>query len=110
MESARLLDELIALSAELEADAVATLYRFGASRAYDEIVNQRLEVLQETPIPGYETWSAFLRRRQAPAMRTCRTVSERQETFRASSRAPRTCSERASTSSWSSRTATCSRR
>jgi len=81
VESARLLDELIALSAELESDAVATLYRFGASRAYDEIVSQRLEVLQETPIPGYETWSAFLRRRQAPAMRTCRTVSERQETL-----------------------------
>lgn len=81
VESAKLLDELIALSAELEADAVATLYRFGASRAYDEIVNQRLDVLQETPIPGYDTWGAFLRRRQAPAMRTCRTVSERQETL-----------------------------
>lgn len=81
VESARLLDELIALSAELEADSVATLYRFGASRAYDEIVSQRLEVLQEEPIPGFETWSAFLRRRQAPAMRTCRTVSERQETL-----------------------------
>lgn len=79
VESARLLDELIGLSAELESDSVASLYRFGASRAYDEIVSQRLEVLQETPIHGHETWAAFLRRRQAPAMRTCRTVSERQE-------------------------------
>lgn len=78
-ESANLLDEMIALSAELEADSVASLYRFGASRAYDEIVSQRLEVLQETPIHGYETWGAFLNRRQAPAMRTCRTVSGRQE-------------------------------
>ena len=81
VESAKLLDELIALSADLEADSVATLYRFGASRAYDEIVSQRLEVLNEAAIPGYETWSAFLRRRLAPAMRTCRTVSERQETL-----------------------------
>ncbi len=81
VDSARLLDELIALSAELEADAVATLYRFAASRAYDDIVSQRLGVLQETPLPGYETWGSFLSRRQAPAMRTCRTVSERQETL-----------------------------
>jgi uncharacterized membrane-anchored protein len=81
VESAVLLDELIALSAELEADAVATLYRFGASRAYDEIVSQRLAVIHETPISGYETWAGFLSRRMAPAMRTCRTVAERQETL-----------------------------
>ena len=79
VESAALLDELIALSAELEADAAATLYRFGASRAYDEIVSQRLQVVGETPISGYETWTGFLSRRLAPAMRTCRTVQERQE-------------------------------
>jgi uncharacterized membrane-anchored protein len=77
--SASLLDELIALSAKLEADAVATLYRFGASRAYDEIVTQRLAVVHEAPISGFETWSGFLTRRLAPAMRTCRTVVERQE-------------------------------
>lgn len=79
VESAALLDELIALSAQLEAEAVATLYRFGASRAYDEIVSQRLKVVHETPISGYETWTGFLSRRLAPAMRTCRTVQERQE-------------------------------
>ena len=78
-ESARLLDELIALSAELEADSVASLYRFGASRAYYEIVRQRLDVLHEMPVPGYETWRDFLSRRLGPAMRTCETVSERQE-------------------------------
>ena len=28
--------------------------------------------------PGYETWAGFLQRRVAPAMRTCRSVEERQ--------------------------------
>ncbi len=78
-ESARLLDELIALSAELEADSVASLYRFAASRAYYEIVLQRLGVLHEVALPGQETWSNFLGRRLRPAMRTCEAVSQRQE-------------------------------
>jgi uncharacterized membrane-anchored protein len=77
-DSQRLLDELIDLAAELEADAVAALHRFGASRAYDEIVGQRLAAIGERPISGYETWSAFLGRRLQPAMRTCRSVEERQ--------------------------------
>ena len=79
VESRKLLDELIALSAELEADAVATLSRFGASRAYEEIVAQRLSVLEETGIQGYEAWRAYLQRRIGPAMRTCRILQERQE-------------------------------
>ena len=66
------------LAAELEADAAASLYRFGASRAYDGIVEERLGALAEQVVPGYETWAGFLQRRVAPAMRTCRSVEERQ--------------------------------
>lgn len=77
-DSHRLLAELTELAAELEAEAAASLYRFGASRAYDEIVAERLAALGEEPVPGFETWSAFLRRRVAPAMRTCRSVEARQ--------------------------------
>lgn len=73
-----LLAELTELAAELEADAAASLYRFGASRAYDGIVDERLEALNETPVTGYDTWAGFLQRRVAPAMRTCRSVEERQ--------------------------------
>jgi len=73
-----LLGEFTTLAADLEADAASSLYRFGASRAYDEIVNDRLEALNETPWPGFVTWRAFLTRRLAPAMRTCRAVEERQ--------------------------------
>ena len=66
------------LAAELEADAAASLYRFGASRAYDGIVEERLNALDEEVVPGYDTWAGFLKRRVAPAMRTCRSVEERQ--------------------------------
>jgi uncharacterized membrane-anchored protein len=74
----RLLDELTALAAELEAGAAASLFRFGASRAYDEIVHLRLQTIGERPVAGYTTWSAFLARRMAPAMRTCTTLETRQ--------------------------------
>jgi len=76
--SQALLAELTELAAELEADAAASLYRFGASRAYDGIVEERLTALVEEAAPGYNTWAGFLQRRVAPAMRTCRSVEERQ--------------------------------
>lgn len=77
-DSQELLAELTELAAELEADAASSLYRFGASRAYDGIVQERLEALGEEAVSGYETWTGFLQRRVAPAMRTCRSVEKRQ--------------------------------
>lgn len=77
-ESERLLGRLTDLAAELEAQAASSLFRFGASRAYYEIVLERLDALRETPIDGAASWSQFLARRVAPAMRTCRSVEERQ--------------------------------
>jgi uncharacterized membrane-anchored protein len=74
----RLLDELTALAAELEAGAAASQYRFGASRAYDEIVHRRLATIGERKVGGLPTWSSFLARRMAPALRTCVTIEERQ--------------------------------
>jgi uncharacterized membrane-anchored protein len=73
-----LLDELTALAAELEAGAAASQFRFGASRAYDQIVHLRLETIGERKVGGLPTWSSFLARRMAPAMRTCATLEERQ--------------------------------
>ena len=75
----KLLDKLTALAAELEAGAAASQFRFGASRAYYEIVRLRLATIGEKPVKGYPTWSQFLDRRMAPAMRTCATLEERQE-------------------------------
>lgn len=77
-ESERLLERLTDLAAELEAQAASSLFRFGASRAYYEIVLERLDALREVSIEGAATWSQFLARRVAPAMRTCRSVEERQ--------------------------------
>ena len=81
IDNHRLLDELTALAAELEAGAAASLFRFGASRAYNEIVQLRLQTIGERKVEGFPTWSSFLARRMAPAMRTCITTEERQETL-----------------------------
>ena len=55
-----LLSELTGLAAELEAGVAANLYRFGASRAYYEIVEERLAALSEVAVSGYSTWADFL--------------------------------------------------
>lgn len=77
-DNSRLLDQLTALAGELEAGAASSLYRFGASRAYDEIVHTRLRIIGERKVGGLPTWSSFLARRMAPAIRTCATTEERQ--------------------------------
>lgn len=73
-----LLTELTALAASLERGAAGSLFRFGASRAYYDIVQARLGVVEGGEIAGYPTWSSFLARRMAPAMRTCAALEERQ--------------------------------
>lgn len=78
-QNRRLLDDLTRLTADLEAVAAASAYRFGASRAYDEIVGLRLATIGEQPFEGYSTWGAFLARRTAPAMRTLQSIQDRQQ-------------------------------
>jgi uncharacterized membrane-anchored protein len=78
IDNHRLLDELTAAAAELEAGAAASLFRFGASRAYNEIVALRLATIGERKVEGLPTWSSFLARRMAPALRTCTTTEVRQ--------------------------------
>lgn len=72
------LTRLTRLAADLEADVAASAYRFGATRAYDELVSQRLRATSEENVGHYSTLTSFLARRSAPAMRTCRIVEERQ--------------------------------
>ncbi|OSI61122.1 MULTISPECIES: DUF3422 family protein [Bradyrhizobium] len=74
----QLLNELTEMAAEVEAGAAASGFRFGASRAYEEIVAQRLQTIGERKLSGFPTWSSFLARRMAPAMRTCITLDARQ--------------------------------
>ena len=77
----KLLDELTALAAEVEAGAAASVFRFGASRAYEEIVEQRLQTIGERKVGGLPTWSSFLARRMKPALRTCVTTEARQSSL-----------------------------
>ncbi len=74
----RLLDQLTSLAATLEAEATSSGYRFGATRAYDGLVQARLLSINEVPVEGYPTWAAFLARRVNPAIRTCATLEDRQ--------------------------------
>ena len=74
-----LLDRLTALAAELETDASASSFRFGATRAYGDLVPLRLEAMHERAIDGRISWTAFLARRLKPAIRTCATIESRQD-------------------------------
>ncbi len=74
----KLLDEITRLAAELEADLASSSFRFGASRAYDTLVQQRLTAINEEAFGAFPTFASFLARRMAPAMRTCQTMSARQ--------------------------------
>jgi uncharacterized membrane-anchored protein len=74
-----LLDRLMAIAGELEAGASQTQFRFGATRAYFELVASRLAALQERPVEELQTMATFMNRRLVPAMRTCSAVEERQE-------------------------------
>jgi uncharacterized membrane-anchored protein len=77
--SRELLGQLTGLAAELEAGAAQSLYRFGATRAYYELVSLRLDALAEVALPDVPTLKAFLTRRLTPAIRTCAATEERQE-------------------------------
>ncbi|MCX7341326.1 MAG: DUF3422 domain-containing protein [Hyphomicrobiales bacterium] len=74
----KLLSRLTELAGELEGGAAASLFRFGATRAYDELVRLRLDAIGERAVPGQTTLSGFLSRRLAPAIRTCVSTEERQ--------------------------------
>ncbi|GLR90066.1 DUF3422 family protein [Bradyrhizobium iriomotense] len=73
-----LLEELTALAVSFERDVAGSLFRFGASRAYNELVQSRLSIVEGEGVADYPTWSSFLARRMAPAIRTCATMEERQ--------------------------------
>ncbi|MCX7888321.1 MAG: DUF3422 domain-containing protein [Rhodobacteraceae bacterium] len=73
------LHELLAISAELEALAVGHAFRFGATGAYEAIVNQRIAVLRETRFEGRQTFGEFMMRRYDPAMRTVKSAERRLE-------------------------------
>ena len=73
------LGALLETSAELEAMLARTSFRFGATRAYEAIVTQRIAVLREERFLGRQTFTEFMTRRFDPAMRTVKASQRRME-------------------------------
>jgi len=71
------LQELLAITAELEGMSARASFRFGATGAYQALVNQRIEVLREDRFNGRQTFAEFMMRRFDPAMRTVTSAQER---------------------------------
>ncbi len=72
---------LLELSSELESLLAQSSFRFGATGAYEAIVNQRIEVLREERFNGRQTFSEFMMRRFDPAMRTVKSAERQLSTM-----------------------------
>ena len=72
-----LLHELSRLAAEVESGIAASQFRFGACRAYSELVATRIAELRESRLPGLQTIDEFMARRFTPAVTTCTTTAQR---------------------------------
>jgi uncharacterized membrane-anchored protein len=72
-----LLHDLTRLAAEIESGLSASQFRFGACRAYADLVTARIAELRERRLPGLQTIDEFMTRRFRPAVATCQTVSQR---------------------------------
>ena len=71
------LHRLLSISGELETTLAQTSFRFGATRAYAQLVSQRIEVLREQRFGGRQTLAEFMKRRFEPAMRTVEATEAR---------------------------------
>jgi uncharacterized membrane-anchored protein len=72
-----LLHELLAVSARLESAASEHAFRFGATAAYEAIVQDRVAALRETRFMGGQMLTEFMSRRYHPAMRTAKSAERR---------------------------------
>ncbi|MEY8838009.1 DUF3422 family protein, partial [Cribrihabitans sp. XS_ASV171] len=72
-----LLPDLLATSTELETLSARASFRFGATGAYEAIVNQRIEALREQRFEGRQSFADFMMRRYEPAMRTVKATERR---------------------------------
>lgn len=72
-----MLQSLLEVSATLENIVAQSSFRFGATKAYESIVNQRIDVLREQRFQELQTFNEFMMRRFDPAMRTVESTQER---------------------------------
>lgn len=72
-----LLQQLTRLAAEVESGLALSQFRFGACRAYHDLVITRISELRELRLPGIQTIEEFMVRRFIPAAATCVSTSQR---------------------------------
>lgn len=72
-----LLAELSGLALDLASVSTAISFRMDATRAYGQIVEERLDQLDARPVEGFASLVDFTQRRFRPAMNTCFATSER---------------------------------
>ncbi len=80
-DETELLNRLTYLATENQQRHARSDYRFAAANAYYEIVLQRISELREVRISGVQTFDEFTTRRLTPAIKTCRTVFDRQQSL-----------------------------
>ncbi|MEL6517314.1 MAG: DUF3422 domain-containing protein [Pseudomonadota bacterium] len=68
---------LLAISSELENMLAQNSFRFGATGAYEALVQQRIDVMREERFGGRQTFGEFMLRRFDPAMRTVKAAQGR---------------------------------
>ncbi|MBX7497071.1 DUF3422 domain-containing protein [Qipengyuania sp. 6B39] len=72
-----LLDALSDLSLDLAGISTAIGFRMDATKAYAQLVEERLDQLDAQPIQGFASLDDFTQRRFRPAMNTCVATTER---------------------------------
>jgi len=75
----QLLHQLTTLSADLARLESETSYRMSATRAYAQLVADRLDSIQVQRVRGFQTLADFTDRRLTPAVRTCESFTRRLE-------------------------------
>ena len=75
----QLLQALSHLAAEVERLRSDTNFRFSASVAYYDLVQDRLKQLRETTVDGVQSLREFLERRLTPGIKTCNSARDRLE-------------------------------
>ncbi|WP_299962298.1 DUF3422 family protein [uncultured Roseobacter sp.] len=73
------LHDLLEISADLETLAARSSFRFGATGAYEALVDERITALREVRFLGRQHFGEFMMRRYAPAMRTVQSARARLE-------------------------------
>jgi len=77
----KLLQELTNIAAEVEKLRASSNYRFSATNAYAELINSRIDELDEKRVEHKDMLGEFMQRRFMPAIRTCEYVQTQLESL-----------------------------